>query len=246
MINTSSSISRLQSLSPVRPSRPCESAAGDGFVASTGSSPGIYAPRASEEVAPTESTESLADKAMLATCLAVSGAAGVLAFVPSAAAAQVQVQPQRQVKDPALRQLLASSLVTGRVPAGTVEQRMAQLRPEVRQELQELPPQAQEAYVQLDPPARRWLSSQVSGSSDTLFGKVQHRKAFIRGKVAIFNLFDLIKSKIGDQVKSGAVPRQAQPRINAYLDNLKRLEPDQREAMADALQVEWSRGARVG
>lgn len=246
MIHPTSSVSRLQNLSPVRPSRPCESAAGDGFVSSSNSSPGIYAPRASEEVAPTESSESLGQKAMLATCLAVSAAAGVLAFVPSAAAAQVQMQPQRQVRDPALRQLLASSLVTGKVPAGTVEQRVAQLRPEVRQELQELPPKAQEAYVQLDPPARRWLSSQVSGSSETLFGKIQHRKAFIRGKVAIFNLFDMIKSKIGDQVKSGAVPRQAQPRINAYLDTLKRLEPAQREAMAEALEVEWSSGNRVG
>ena len=115
MIHPTSSVSRLQNLSPVRPSRPCESAAGDGFVSSSNSSPGIYAPRASEEVAPTESSESLGQKAMLATCLAVSAAAGVLAFVPSAAAAQVQMQPQRQVRDPALRQLLASSLVTGKV-----------------------------------------------------------------------------------------------------------------------------------
>lgn len=160
-------------------------------------------------------------------------------MVPSVAAAQVQTSPVRQVKDPVLRQLLSSSLVTGRIPPGTTPERMAMLKPQVREELEGLPPEVQECYVELDAPARKWLASQIDGATDTPLGKVQHRKAFIKGKVVVFNIFDMIKDKIDDRVKEGTIPREAQPRIHDFLEELKDLKPDQRQALADALTAEW-------
>lgn len=239
MLNPLNNGSRLSHLSPLRRGD-ARISSPESFSTGTGHEAGIYSPLLAAEQPGAPVKTPVWRRTALAASLAIAGGTGVLAMVPTAAVAQVQVAPKKQVKDPVLRQLLASSLVTGKVPTGTVEQRVSQLKPAVREELSTLPPQAQAAYVQLDPPARKWLAGQISGSSDTLFGKVQHRKAFIKGHVAIFNIFDLIKSKISDQVKSGAVPRQAQPRIDAYLDSLKQLQPGQREVLADALATEWS------
>lgn len=181
----------------------------------------------------------LLGQAILTGCLAVGAVSGVLAAMPTVAQAQVQTTPLRRSNNPAVRQLLASSLVTGRIPPGTPEQRLALLRPQVRQQLRNLPPEVQESYVDLDVGARRWLSGQVSGSSETHLGKIKHRPAFISGKVVIVNLFDAMKGEIRDEVKKGTVPREAQPRIFSYLEELKDLKPQQREILANALQAEF-------
>ncbi len=188
---------------------------------------------------PTRTSQEIWSKALLTGCLAAGAASGVLGALPTVAQAQVLVTPLRPSNNPAIRHLVASSLVTGRIPPGTVEQRMAQLQPEVRSQLETLPPEVQKDYVDLDVSARRWLASQVSGSSDTYLGKVKHRPAFISGKVVIVNIFDVIKGEIRDEVRKGTIPREAQPRINAYLDKIKSLHPQQRAILANALQTEF-------
>jgi hypothetical protein len=177
-------------------------------------------------------------QALLTGCLAIGAVSGVMAAFPAVAQAQVQVAPVRS-NNPAVRQLVASSLVTGRIPPGKVAERMDRLPPAVRSHLQDQSPQVQQSYVDLDVGARRWLAGQVSGSSPTFLGKVKHRPAFISGKVVIVNLFDAIKGEIKDEVQKGTIPRQAQPRIEAYLNKLKQMKPAQREALAKALQAEF-------
>jgi hypothetical protein len=236
MLSPLSSTSSLHSLSPLRSARPPleQDASGESVQ-------DVYAPTTASaaEKPSAAAPESLLNKAVLGTCLAVGAVGGVLAMVPTAAAAQVQTARARHVKDPVLRQLLASSLVTGRIPPGSTPERVAMLKPAVREELEGLPPEVQECYVELDAPARKWLASQIDGSSPTPLGNVEHRKAFIKGRVVVFNIFDMIKEKIDDQVKDGKIPREAQPRIHDFLEELKDMRPNQREALANALTAEW-------
>lgn len=222
--------SRLRSLSPLPSS-------GESFEPSLGA-PAIYGPESHQAGRRTITAHRLG-QALLTGCLTVGAVGGVLAAIPTVAQAQVQTTPLRRSHNPAVRHLVASSLVTGRVPPGTPEQRLAQLKPQVRQQLENLPPEVQESYVDLDAGARRWLSTQVNGSSETALGKIKHRPAFISGKVVIVNVFDAMKGEIKDEVKKGTVPREAQARIFNYLEELKDLRPAQREMLANALQAEF-------
>ena len=225
--------SQLRNLSPLPKTA-------DRFVASSQDALGLYSPAPElHQSAASPDGPSMLGRALLTACLAVGAVSGVMASFPAVAHAQVQVAPLRRSNNPAVRQLVASSLVTGRIPAGTVAERMARLKPEVRTHVQSLPPEVQQSYVDLDAGGRRWLSGQIAGSTDTYLGKVKHRSAFISGKVVIVNIFGVIKGEIKSEVKKGTIPREAQPRINAYLDKLKRLQPAQRETLVKALETEF-------
>lgn len=181
----------------------------------------------------------LVRKAVVTACLTTTGVAGMLAGIPTAAAAQLQHGGLVPSKDPAVRQLVASSLVTGKIPAGTVEQRLSKLKPEVRTLLSTLPPETQKSYVDLDIGARKWMSGQVNGKTETLFGKVKNRKAFVSGHFLVVNIFGQLKQQIAGEVNKGTIPREAHPRINATIDSLDKLKPAQREILARALEAEF-------
>ncbi|MBX3169775.1 MAG: hypothetical protein KF760_20395 [Candidatus Eremiobacteraeota bacterium] len=181
----------------------------------------------------------LVRKAVFTACLTTTGVAGLLAGIPTAAAAQLQHGGLVPSKDPAVRQLVASSLVTGKIPPGTVAERLAQLKPEVRTLLNTLPPETQKSYVDLDVGARKWMSGRVNGRTDTIFGKVKNRKAFVSGHFFVVNIFGQLKDQIAGEVKKGTIPREAQPRINAAIESLNQLKPDQRETLARALETEF-------
>ena len=181
----------------------------------------------------------LVRKAVVSACLTTTGVAGMLAGIPTAAAAQLQHGGLVPSKDPAVRQLVGSSLVTGKIPPGTVEERLSRLKPEVRSLLQGLPPETQKSYVDLDVGARKWMSGRVNGRTDTIFGKVKNRKAFVSGHFFVINIFGQLKDQIAGEVKKGTIPRESQPRINAAIDGLNNLKPAQREVLAKALETEF-------
>lgn len=183
----------------------------------------------------------LVRKAVVTACLVTAGVSGLLAGIPTAAAAQLQNREPVPSRDPAVRQLVASSLVTGKIPSGSVEERLARLKPEVRSLLKGLPTETQKSYVDLDVGARKWLAGRVNGQSETIFGKVKNRKAFVSGHFFVINIFGQIKQQIGGEVKKGTIPREAQPRINAAVDALSRLKPAQRDVLATALETEFKR-----
>ncbi|ODT62357.1 hypothetical protein ABS71_15830 [bacterium SCN 62-11] len=181
----------------------------------------------------------LVRKALVTACLTTTGVAGMMAGIPTAAAAQLQNRGLVPSKDPAVRQLVASSLVTGRIPAGTVEERLARLKPEVRSLLSGLPQDTQKSYVDLDSGARRWVAGRVDGQTETVFGNVKNRKAFVSGHFFVINIFGQLKDQIAGEVRKGTIPREAQPRINAAIDGLNKLKPAQREILARALEAEF-------
>jgi len=206
----------------------------------------VFNPSGSSSLGPAEAVPHLAGdgkkfvrKAVVTACLVTTGMAGMMAGIPSAAAAQLQHGGLVPSKDPAIRQLVASSLVTGRTPPGTVEERLSQLKPAVRTLLSGLPADVQKSYVDLDAGGRRWVSSQIGGTTPTLFGKIKNRPSFISGHFLIINVFDQLKEQIAGEVKKGTIPLEAQPRINATVDRLKALKPAQRQILTQALETEF-------
>lgn len=202
-------------------------------------SPAVLSAAETPTVASAGQARHLVRKAVVSAVLTTSGVAGMLAGIPTAAAAQLQHGPLVASKDPAVRQLVNSSLVTGRVPPGSVQERLAQLKPEVYALLRGLPPETQKSYVDLDVGARKWMSGRVNGRTETIFGKVKNRKAFVSGHFFVVNIFGQLKEQIAGEVKKGTIPREAQPRINAAIDSLNKLKPAQREILAKALETEF-------
>lgn len=162
----------------------------------------------------------------------MAGLGAGLAMAPTAAYAAVAAQ---EIRNPALRQLAQSSLVTGRTPSGT--QRYQALPPAVRDKLSVLPDSLRRTYVDLDVPARRWLAGKVNGKTATLFGDVNNRKAFVRGKVA--NVFGALQDRLHAEIRAGRIPQSAKPRLDSLIAELRNLSPQQRAALADALQAEF-------
>lgn len=207
----------------------------DGFVAS--SAENVQA--AEKTYRGPDPSKHFVRKAVVTACLTGAGLAGALTGAPGAMAAQVQHRGLVPSSDPAVRQLVASSLVTGRIPPGTVEERMAQLKPEVRGMLGRMPADMQQRYVDLDVSGRRWLSGQIGGRTETIFGKVKNRPSFVSGRFLFVNIFKELRSNIDSEIRKGTIPQEAQGRIHQAIDRLASLTPAQREILAQTLETEF-------
>ncbi|MBS2039434.1 hypothetical protein JST97_30895 [bacterium] len=231
----SSQPSSLRLIAPPRSHSEVGSLPVDGFVASA-----VENVQAAEKAwKGPDPSKHFVRKAVVTACLTGAGLAGAMAGAPGAMAAQVQHRGLVPSRDPAVRQLVASSLVTGRIPPGTVQERMAQLKPEVRNLLSRLPADVQQRYVDLDGGGRRWLSGQIGGRTETIFGKVKNRPSFVSGHFLFVNIFKELKSNIDSEIRKGTIPQEAQGRIHQAIDRLASLSSSQREVLAQALELEF-------
>ncbi|MEW6282537.1 MAG: hypothetical protein AB1758_28265 [Candidatus Eremiobacterota bacterium] len=102
--------------------------------------------------------------------------------------------------------------------------------------LAHLPAEMQEQYRALDPRARDFMASKLTGSSGFLFLRINHRKAFIKGQALGHDVFDFIAGRVRDKVRKGELTPSQGERTLQFLAVVKTLTPSQRTTLVQLLE----------
>lgn len=225
----------LRSYSPAT-SRRTEAA--DRFVAA-GESAGVYSARP-EWCAPRQAPQSLWRTAVLTAVMAVGATSGAAALVPTQAlAADLQApKSKEQIKAEGLKLLVSSKAAQGeKVP---LDQALSAMPPAAARLVQTLPPEAQQAYADLDPSARSWLLERVQGTTSVALGliTVNNREAFVSGSAVGQDVWAVARRGLAKQVGRGLIPAEMQGRLHEIIDLLARMTPEQRANLVGALEAD--------
>jgi hypothetical protein len=100
--------------------------------------------------------------------------------------------------------------------------------------LRKLPPEVSERLEKLPPKARETMFKQLSGST---WGN-SHRDAFVNGKVMGMDTFAYMDDQMKAKVSEGKMSQREAEVLRADLQQLKKLSPKQRDAIAEMILLQ--------
>ena len=154
----------------------------------------------------------------------------LVATVAVAACVPQAVQAQNQ----GLTLLVQSKAAPGQsVPLNEGLQR---LKPGARQQLQQLPSDVQQVFVDLEPEAMRWMMDKVNGTTWVAMIPVNNREALISGTALGTDVFAEAISGLKAQIAERAIPAEMEGRLSALLHRLQTLSAAQRTTLVAALE----------
>jgi len=236
MIPRLSQADRLSSYSPVARSAPAGPS--EAFVRSTPEATGIYQPR--PEWKPERKSPDGAWKTGLWTgVLMATATVGVAALPAQSLAAETTAPKSKEaLKAEGLKLLLTSKAASGQT--ASLPETLAAMRPEAARLVRTLPPEAQQAYAELEPQAKAWLLERIQGTTSVAMGliEVNNREAFVSGSAYGQDVFSVARRGLQKQVKAGVIPAELEGRLNSIVDLLARMSPEQRGSLVGALEAE--------
>lgn len=120
---------------------------------------------------------------------------------------------------------------------GLSDETVARLEKSGRLEaFRKLPAQVSGRYGQLSPQVRQQLYQQLNGST---WG-VSHRDAFVRGSALGMDTFKMMGDKLNQAAAQGKISRREAEQLQADMQRLRALSPEQRSLVADVIL--WQRG----
>ncbi|MBT9587083.1 peptidoglycan-binding protein [bacterium] len=100
--------------------------------------------------------------------------------------------------------------------------------------LRQLPPEVAGRYEKMSPKARETMFTQLSGST---WGN-SHRDAFVNGKVMGMDTFSYMDDQVKAKVGRGQMSVKEADGLRADLQQLKKLSPKQRDAIAEMILLQ--------
>lgn len=236
MIPRLSQADRLRACSPV--ARNATPGPSEAFVRSSSDSAGIYQARPEWKAEPPSSPGAWRTGILTAVLMATA-TVGVAAVPAQSLAAELTAPKSKEaIKAEGLKLLLSSKAAGGQT--ASLPEALAAMRPEAARLVQTLPPQAQQAYAELEPPAKAWLYERIQGTTPVALGliEVNNREAFVSGSAYGQDVFAVARKGLQKQVRAGTIPAELEGRLNSIVDLLARLSPEQRGNLVGALEAE--------
>lgn len=113
--------------------------------------------------------------------------------------------------------------------------------PGVVETLRTVPEEVGRDYATFSLGQRRVAYLELCGVTRVGFVQVDHRKAFIEGRVMGEDIFPHVKRRFDRHVRDGGLTREEGERLKALMDLLAVLTPGQREAIARVIELEGDR-----